>query len=285
MGGAGCLGGISQGSTEAAKAAKQAEEAAAAVNAAATHTSVKPEEEVSLQGCKDCMGCKGCMGGKGCKGCKGWGGSSGRRGQLNATVTGRGAKEGEGLQAGVGGAGHPCHWHSALPLHTKQMVHSLLSHARTCFNPSSVKASRRSDQSPSSGPPHTHAMLSSAVPCFLRALQVKHEVEEEIEAAKAEPMPSPFEVQQQAPDAFSAEGADQAPDHLNLRQPSGKKASLGRFTVQDSVKLMSSRSLRRMPSVSRRDSLAAVGSGCVSTADIHHLEAEVDVEVVEPIQE
>jgi hypothetical protein len=126
-------------------------------------------------------------------------------------------------------------------------------------------------------------MPCCAVLCY--AVQVKQEVAEEIEAAKAEPMPSPFEVQQAAPDALSTETADQTGSDRVMRLPSGKKATLGRFTVQDSVKLMSSRSLRRMPSVSRRDSLAAVGSGAVSTADIHHLEAEVDVEVVEPIQE
>jgi hypothetical protein len=108
--------------------------------------------------------------------------------------------------------------------------------------------------------------------------QVKKDVEEEMEAAKAEPMSSPFEV---VPDVVSTELLDQrAP-----RVPSGKKATLGRFQVQDSVKLSSSRSLRRMPSVSRRDSLAAVGSGAVAVGDIHHLEEDVNVEVVETIQE
>jgi hypothetical protein len=108
--------------------------------------------------------------------------------------------------------------------------------------------------------------------------QVKKDVEEEIEAAKAEPMSSPFEV---VPDVVSTEFLDQrAP-----RVPSGKKATLGRFQVQDSVKLSTSRSLRHMPSVSRRDSLAAVGSGAVAVGDIHHLEEDVDVEVVETIHE
>jgi hypothetical protein len=109
-------------------------------------------------------------------------------------------------------------------------------------------------------------------------IQVKKDVEEEIEAAKAQPMSSPFEV---VPDAVSTVGLDQRV----ARVPSGKKATLGRFQVQDSVKLMSSRSLRHMPSVSRRDSLAAVGSGAVAVGDIHHLEEDVDVEVVDTIQE
>jgi len=56
----------------------------------------------------------------------------------------------------------------------------------------------------------------------------------------------------------------------------------GSATGQASFKLMGSKSLRRMPSVSRRDSLVAVGSGAVSVADIHHLEDEVDVVVDEP---
>lgn len=37
-------------------------------------------------------------------------------------------------------------------------------------------------------------------------MQIKAEVQQEIEAAKAEPMPSPFEV---VPDAVSTEAADQ----------------------------------------------------------------------------
>lgn len=119
------------------------------------------------------------------------------------------------------------------------------------------------------------------MPCYW--LQVKKDVEEEIEAAKAQPMASPFEV---VPDAVSTEGLDQSVEGQRAgRVASGKKASLGRFQVQDSVKLMSSRSLRRMPSVSRRDSLAAVGSGAVAVGDIHHLEEDSDVVVVDTIQE
>lgn len=95
------------------------------------------------------------------------------------------------------------------------------------------------------------------------------------------PEPSPFE---RVPDAVSTEGIDQAVERVE-RIPSGKKASLGRFVVQDSLRLRESRSLRRMPSVSRRDSLAAVGSGAVGVGDIHHLEEEVDVEVIETVHE
>lgn len=49
--------------------------------------------------------------------------------------------------------------------------------------------------------------------------------------------------------------------------------------------LRQSYSLRHMGSLNRQNSLAAVGSGAVPAYDIHHLEAEADVEVLEPTQE
>jgi hypothetical protein len=45
--------------------------------------------------------------------------------------------------------------------------------------------------------------------------------------------------------------------------------------------LMSSRSMRRMPSISQRNSLVAIGSGCVPVEDLQHLQTDVDVEVIE----
>jgi hypothetical protein len=45
--------------------------------------------------------------------------------------------------------------------------------------------------------------------------------------------------------------------------------------------LMSSRSIRRMPSISQRNSLIAVGSGAVPVEDLQHLQQDVDVEVIE----
>jgi hypothetical protein len=45
--------------------------------------------------------------------------------------------------------------------------------------------------------------------------------------------------------------------------------------------LMSSRSIRRMPSISQRNSLVAIGSGCVPVEDLPHLQTDVDVEVIE----
>eukprot|EP00879_Flechtneria_rotunda_P000401 GHRR01000495.1.p1 GENE.GHRR01000495.1~~GHRR01000495.1.p1 ORF type:complete len:487 (+),score=167.61 GHRR01000495.1:833-2293(+) len=43
----------------------------------------------------------------------------------------------------------------------------------------------------------------------------------------------------------------------------------------------SSRSMRRMPSISRPNSMAAIGSGTVPMEDMPHLEADVDIEVIE----
>jgi len=110
--------------------------------------------------------------------------------------------------------------------------------------------------------------------------EVKAEVKEEIAQAAVEPPLSPVEVSpfETVPDAVSSEAADQVADTLQS-VPSRK---FGSATGQASFKLMGSKSLRRMPSVSRRDSLVAVGSGAVSVADIHHLEDEVDVVVDEP---
>ena len=122
-------------------------------------------------------------------------------------------------------------------------------------------------------------MLNPTVYC---AFQVKAEVAQEIEAAQAEPMPSPFEA---VPDAVSTEAADQV--HPIGRMPSRSKGSVrfGPGGPQGSLALAPSKSLRRMPSVSRRDSLVAVGSGAVGVGDIHHLEEEVDVDIGETIQE
>jgi hypothetical protein len=45
--------------------------------------------------------------------------------------------------------------------------------------------------------------------------------------------------------------------------------------------LMTSSSIRRMPSISQRNSLVAIGSGCVPVEDLQHLQTDVDVEVIE----
>lgn len=120
------------------------------------------------------------------------------------------------------------------------------------------------------------AMATSCKP----AEEVQAEAKEEIAQAAVEPPPSPdmspFEVAPEpAPDAVSSEAADQVADTLHTvgsRKP-------GSLVGKSSFKLAGSKSLRRMPSVNRRDSLVAVGSGAVSVADIHHLEDEVDVVV------
>jgi len=123
------------------------------------------------------------------------------------------------------------------------------------------------------------AMATSCKP----AEEVHAEVKEEIaQAAVEEPPPSPgmaspFEVAspEAAPDAVSSEAADQVSDTL----PTVGSRKPGSLAGKGSFKLTASKSLRRMPSVNRRDSLVAVGSGAVSVADIHHLEDEVDVVV------
>lgn len=58
----------------------------------------------------------------------------------------------------------------------------------------------------------------------------------------------------------------------------------GAQAVPSMKSLRSSRSFRRMPSISKRDSLIAVGSGTVPVEDLQHLEAEVEVQVA-PIEE
>lgn len=111
--------------------------------------------------------------------------------------------------------------------------------------------------------------------------EVRAEVKEEIAQAAVEPPPSPdmaspFEVAPApAPDAVSSEAADQVAETL----PSVGSRKPGSLAGKGSFKLTGCKSLRRMPSVNRRDSLVAVGSGAVSVADIHHLEDEVDVVV------
>ena len=114
-----------------------------------------------------------------------------------------------------------------------------------------------------------------ALTCALLPPLLPYFAQEE-QARVASPDASPFE---NVPDAVSKEGTDQA----FSREVSftGKPAKLGKLTVQDSMKLLSSKSmkLKRMGSVSRKDSLMAVGSGAVSVADIHHLEDESDIQV------
>lgn len=122
------------------------------------------------------------------------------------------------------------------------------------------------------------------------ARQEIEEVKQVVEESARVPSPdTPFEHSpfEKVPDALSSEGVDQAVERIGSasggsRSSSfvGKKATLGRLTVQDSLALAGTRSLKRMPSVSRKDSLMAVGSGAVSVADIHHLEDEADIQVV-----
>uniref|UniRef100_A0A383WBH3 Very-long-chain 3-oxoacyl-CoA synthase n=1 Tax=Tetradesmus obliquus TaxID=3088 RepID=A0A383WBH3_TETOB len=82
--------------------------------------------------------------------------------------------------------------------------------------------------------------------------------------------------------------AFEAPDIAEKISDQDRPASFSRplmsqqFSQQYSQRpLMSSRSIRRMPSMSQRNSLVAIGSGCVPEEDLQHLQQDVDVEVIE----